>query len=478
MQKSVLIIGAGPAGLTAGYELIKKGYKVTIFEADKDFVGGISRTVEYKGFRFDIGGHRFFSKNKEVEKWWHDILEGDFLLRPRLSRWFYKGKFFQYPIKPFELLGVFGLLDSAKIMLSYLWAKLFPIKPELSLADWCINNFGRYLAKPFFIDYNLKLWGIDPRQLSKEFTLQRIKGISFIGTLKESLYKTLRIKGRTQAKSLIESFNYPKYGPGMLWEKVTACIREQGGDILMGHKVFKIVHSNGRLDKVFVKNSSGVTKEYIGDFLLSTMPLTELVLALSPEPEKQVVEAAKVLDFRDFITVALMVDKEVLPPDNWIYTHDKGMRSIRIQIFKNWSQYMVPDQTKSCIGFEYVCKDGDELWSKSRAELIELAQNELTILGFAKREEVFDAEVVRLRNVYPRYLIGFEKNVAIIKEYLQNTFPTNIIQPIGRGGLHRYNNSDHSMMTAFLAVKNILGEGHYDQWEVNSDAEYHEVEAK
>jgi protoporphyrinogen oxidase len=471
MPKTVLIIGAGPAGLTAGYELSKKGFQVTVLERD-NIVGGISRTINYKGFRFDIGGHRFFTKNKEIEAWWENILHEDFLTRPRLSRWYYRKKFFDYPIKPFELLGVFGLVDSMKIALSYAKAKIKPITPEISVADWCINNFGHYLAKPFFIDYNLKLWGVHPKYLSKDFTSQRVKGISFMSALKDALKKSLGFKDNN-IKSLIEQFKYPKYGPGMMWEQVVGLIEAKKGKVLKGWLVVKVKHKNGKIVSVTAQNGKR-NKKFKADYVLSTMPLKELIFALEPKPSQEILDAAKFLSFRDFITVALMIDQPKTVPDTWVYTHDEGMKPIRAQIFKNWSPFMVPDASKSCIGFEYACNQGDELWSMSKEQLIEQAKQDLKRLGFASMEKVFDAEVVRLKEVYPVYLVGYKEKINTIKAYLQKNFKDNSLQPIGRGGLHRYNNSDHSMMTALLAVKNILGEGKYDQWQVNTDAEYHE----
>lgn len=472
-KKNVLIIGAGPAGLTAGLELAKEGFKVSVLEADEKFVGGISRTVNYKGYRFDIGGHRFFSKNKEVEKWWDEILGDNLLTRPRLSRWYYRKKFFDYPIKPIELLGVFGPIESAIIMQSYIKSKLLPIKPEKSLADWCINSFGYRLAKPFFIDYNLKLWGVSPFRLSKDFAAQRVKDISVFSTLKNAFEKALKINQKKVVKSLIDEFKYPRYGPGQLWEKAAEEIKNKGGKVLMGYKVAKVFHKGGKIREV-VASKGRIMKKFKADYVLSTMPLKELILALSPEPPKEIIESAKFLTYRDFITVALIINQENMPPDTWIYTHDEGMKPIRIQIFKNWSPDMVPDKTKSCIGFEYTCNEGDSFWKKNENELIEQAKSDLDKLGFSSSEKVIDAKVVRLKNVYPVYLLGYDDKIKEIKNYLSTTFNNHVLQPIGRGGLHRYNNSDHSMMTAFLAVKNLLGKGNYDQWEVNSDAEYHE----
>jgi len=471
-KKKVVIIGAGPAGLTAGYELINKGFNVTIIEEDPKYVGGISRTVEYKGYRFDIGGHRFFTKNKEIEEWWNNILREDFLTRPRLSRWYYLGKFFDYPIKPLQLVKVFGLIESTKIVLSYAKSKIFPITPEKSLADWSINNFGYYLAKPFFIDYNLKLWGTHPDKISTDFASQRVKDISFISAIRNSVIKTLRINQTRVVKSMIEEFKYPKYGPGQLWEKVSQKIKDKRGKIIMGSKVIRINHKNWEVSSVIIKTAKG-DKEVQTDYLLSTMPLTELILSLNPLPQKEVTDSAKFLKFRDFITVALVIDQKDMPPDNWIYTHDEGMKPIRIQIFKNWSPYLVKDPSKSCIGFEYVCKEGDNLWSMTKEELISQAKKDLDRLKFASSKKVIDAEIVRMKNVYPIYNLGYKERVNKIRNYL-NKFKNYSLQPIGRGGLHRYNNSDHSMMTALLAVKNILGEKKSNQWEVNSDAEYQE----
>ncbi len=475
-KKTVAIIGAGPAGLTAGYLLVKKGYDVTILEMDEKYLGGISRTVEHKGFRFDIGGHRFFSKNKEVNKFWDEILKEEFIQTPRLSRWYYRGKFFHYPIRPFELLKVFGIFESTLIVLSYFKAKVFPINPEVTLTDWCINNFGKHLATPFFINYNKKLWGVDPSELSKDFTLQRIKGVSFTGTIANSVKNLFKIQDKT-AKSFIKTFKYPKLGPGMLWEKVAKLIELNNGKIVLGAKVTKISIENYKIKNLeYLKDNK--TIELKCDYVLSSMPLKELVLNIDPLPPKEVTEAAEKLTYRDFITVALMIDNANMPPDNWIYTHDEHIKAIRIQLYKNWSKYMVPDKSKSCIGFEYVCLEGDELWSRSDKQLIELAKAELEFLGFAKKEEIFDGSVVRMKNVYPVYLLDYAEHVAKIKKYLQNLTKSYSLQPIGRCGLHRYNNSDHSMMTAFLSVKNILGEGNFDQWQVNSDAEYHEEGTK
>lgn len=471
-MENIIIIGSGPAGLTAAHELLKEKYKVTILEMDKSYVGGISRTVKYKNYRFDIGGHRFFSKNTRIMEWWDDMLGEDFMKRPRLSRWYYEGKYFEYPIKPLELLKVFGIYRSFRIVFSYLKFKIFPIKPENNLSDWCINNFGSYLAQPFFINYNLKLWGIDPKYISKDFTQQRIKGLSFASTVKDIILKKFN-KNKTVSKSLISTFNYPKYGPGQMWEQVKKKVTQKGGTIKMDNRVVKIKHNKGKFT-IITKDSKGKEYTYHGDRVLSTLPLKELITILDPLPDKTTLKASNELVFRDFITVALMVKRGDLPNDNWIYTHDEGIRAIRIQLFHNWSPYLVPSDDIACIGFEYVTSTKEDLWKFNDSELVELAKRELKRLALLKNLSILDSKVIRMKNVYPRYDIGYDENVATIKKYLKKIFPNNELQPMGRGGLHRYNNSDHSMMTAFLAVENIVKKVNHNQWLVNSDAEYHE----
>ncbi|QQS15370.1 MAG: NAD(P)/FAD-dependent oxidoreductase [Candidatus Moraniibacteriota bacterium] len=471
-KREVVIIGAGPAGLTAGYELTQRGFKVTILESDR-VIGGISRTVRHNGFRFDIGGHRFFSKNQDIEAWWKKMLGDEFLDRPRLSRWFYRGNFFHYPIQLIDILKTFGVRESLHIFLSYIRTKLFPIRPGYTLADWCINNFGARLAKPFFLDYNRKLWGIHPSKLSKDFAFQRIRGISFFSVLKDRLKKLFK-PGDTSIKSLIKTFRYPKYGPGQMWETVAKKIQNSGGHILTQHIVTQIHHRDGKILSISTQTPSG-RKEFLADFVLSTMPLKELVTSLSPAPPQNILCAANELSFRDFITVSLMIDGRIPLQDTWIYTHEESMQSIRVQFFHNWSPFMVPNKNSSCVGFEFTCSLGDPLWKANDKDLVDLAKSYLQKLCGDYSKSVFDAKVIRMKNVYPVYTLGYKEKVEKIKGCLLSTFKDYSLQPIGRGGLHKYNNSDHSMMTAFLAVKNILGEGNYDQWNVNSDAEYHEI---
>lgn len=473
----IIIIGAGPAGLTAAYELVKHGQTALILEADPVYVGGIARTVQYKGYRFDIGGHRFFSKSQEVMDLWQEVLGDDFLTRPRLSRWFYRGKFFDYPIQPLEILRVFGLLESFLMFLSYLKIKLFPIKPEVTLADYYINRFGRFLAQPFFIDYNEKLWGVPCDQLSPDFAKQRVKGISFISAIIDPVQqKFSRLDRKKVIKSFISEFKYPRYGPGMMWEKFRDRVVAAGCTVQMGTRVTKIRHDNQQILSLVTENAAKEITESSGEYVISSMPLRQMVLALDPPPEAAVLAAARSLISRDFITVALIVARKDLFPDQWVYLHDKGMKPIRMQNFNNWSPYLVPDPDTTCLGFEYVCARGDELWQMSDQRLIEQATADLVRTGFARREEVRDGAVVRSLDVYPVYTMDYQQHVEVIRAYFSrfNNFLHYQVQHVGRAGMHRYNNSDHSMMTALLAVRNILGHGAFDPWLVNVDAEYHE----
>lgn len=470
-KKTAIIIGAGPAGLTAGYELIKSGFEVKIFEQDPEYVGGISRTVRYKDYRFDIGGHRFFSKNKEVMNWWYHIMGEDFLKRPRISRWLYKNKFFNYPISIFEIIQKFGPIFAIRISMSLIKRKIFPIKPEDNLDAWFRNNFGDFLAKPFFIDYNQKLWGIPCMKLSTDFASQRIKGVSIINTIIDSVQNLLGFK--TKVKSFIQEFNYPKHGPGELWERVADYIDKNGGKIYLDHQVTSLKVSNDCVDEIVVKTSNG-EKVFKSDLFLSTMPYKELALSIEPELQTDVIEAAKGLKFRDFVTIALVINKPFITKDTWVYTHDEGMKPIRFQNFRNWSPYMIPNDNVSVIGLEYTCDYEDEFWNSSDEALQSQGKRDFLRLGFAAEEEIIDAAVVRMRNVYPVYDIGYNQKVEIIREALEKY---NNLYAFGRGGIHRYNNSDHSMMTAFLTVENVKsGTKKFDVFKVNNDAEYHEEE--
>lgn len=466
-QMHVVIIGAGPAGLTAAYDLCKEGVSSVVLEKD-NVVGGISRTVNYKGYHFDIGGHRFFTKVKAVEAMWHEVLaEGQFLRRNRLSRIYYNKKFFYYPLRASNALLGLGIWNSALIFLSYLRAQLFPEKPEDTFEQWISNRFGKRLYRIFFKTYTEKVWGIPCNQIMAEWAAQRIKGLSLLAAVKNALIQQ-QSKGDV-IKTLIDAFDYPEFGPGMMWETVKQIVERDGSEIRFNAGVEKILWSDGAVDAVQVM-VDGKLETIEGSHFISTMPIRELIQKLDPPAPDHVLKAAEALNYRDFLTVALVINKQELFPDNWIYIHDSDVKVGRIQNFKNWSPSMVPDPNKTCLGLEYFCFEGDGLWTTSDADLIELGRKELGILGLANPADVEDGSVVRMPKAYPVYDGTYAEALRVVREFL-NELPN--MQLVGRNGMHKYNNQDHSMLTAMLAVKNILG-ANYDLWQVNAEQEYHE----
>jgi protoporphyrinogen oxidase len=463
----VLIVGAGPAGLTAGFDAVEAGWQVTVLEKDPHYVGGISRTVCNNGYRFDIGGHRFFSKSAEVTQWWKERLPDDFIQVNRLSRIYYRGKFFDYPLKPWNALSNLGIFTSIACVLSYGWARIFPRKPEVSLEDWVSNRFGRKLFSIFFKTYTEKVWGIPTSELSADWAAQRIKGLS----LTKAVLNAFR--GAPQGaviKTLIDKFSYPRLGPGQMWEKTAADIRANGGTIAMGTNVTKIRHAGGRITSIEAGGPEGGTQSYEADHFVVSMPLRDAVLAFDPPLPDAVAKAAGLLRYRDFLTVALVVDGPDPFPDNWIYIHEPEVKLGRIQNFKNWSEAMIGKPGTTCLGLEYFCFEGDGLWTSTDAELVELGTRELAQLGLSKKGRVISGAVVRVEKAYPIYDPGYQANVNTIRAELSKF---GNLHPVGRNGMHKYNNQDHSMMTAMLAVRNMGGEK-FDLWNVNSDAEYHE----
>jgi protoporphyrinogen oxidase len=480
LDVDVAIIGAGPAGLTAGYLLTKAGKTVAIIEKDETYVGGISRTVEHEGYRFDIGGHRFFSKSQQVVDLWNEILPDDFIQRPRMSRIYYEGKFYSYPLRAFEALGNLGILRSTACMASYLRYKLFPIREVKSFEDWTTNQFGHKLYSIFFKTYTEKVWGMPCNEMSADWAAQRIKGLSLWGAVTDGLKRSLGLNKKPNdgmaAKTLLETFRYPRLGPGMMWDAARDKIIATGkGCVLMGHALEQLA-SIGPNDDGYnwsmTAVSAGGKVQVRARHAISSAPMRELSRRIHPLPHSSL-EANK-LRYRDFLTVALMVKSDDLFPDNWIYIHDDRVQVGRVQNFRSWSPEMVPEDDMACVGLEYFCFEGDGLWSSTDDELVAQATREMEILGLCDPAKVVKGAVVRQEKAYPVYDDDYEKNVQAMRAELEEKHPT--LHLVGRNGMHRYNNQDHAMMTAMLTVENILaGKRIYDTWCVNEDAEYHEA---
>jgi protoporphyrinogen oxidase len=463
-RDEVVIIGAGPAGLTAAYELTKYARRPIVLEKSDRF-GGLACTVNYKGFSFDIGGHRFFTKVPEVQKLWDEVLGSDFLVRPRLSRIYYRRRFFHYPLKPANALRGLGLAESLRIVASYLRWQIRPYRRVDTFEQWVTNRFGRRLFQTFFKTYTEKVWGIPCTELRAEWAAQRIKDLS----LRTALVSIIRKPGR-RIRSLIEEFHYPRRGPGMLWDAVAARVRERGGDVRLGCEVVGIRWAGRRVVGLVVRRD-GAEENVPGHEFISSMPLRELVEKLDPPAPEAVRAAARRLTYRDFITVCVIVDRPQLFPDNWIYVHDPEVQAGRIQNLKNWSAEMVADASRTSLGLEYFCQEGDALWRRSDRELVALARDEVERMGLARAADVEDGCVVRMPNAYPVYDATYADSLAIVREYLAG-FEN--FQTIGRNGLHRYNNQDHAMLTGMTAVRNVVRGARQDVWGINADPAYHE----
>jgi protoporphyrinogen oxidase len=481
MERPILkavIVGAGPAGLTAAYELSKKGAPVVVLESDSEYVGGISRTVNYKNFRFDIGGHRFFSKSREVEDLWTEIAGPDLLDRPRSSRIYYRGQFFTYPLKPFEALTKLGLIESTLCVLSFLAARLNPTRNPKTFQDWVSNQFGKRLFRIFFKTYTEKVWGMSCNEISADWAAQRIKGLSLGSAIKHALFSRCKPKDRKLVvKTLIDTFRYPRLGPGMMWEACAEKIRKLGGEVKLGRKVTGCrFDSASNLWIVTTHNANGDSEEYRAQHLVSSMPIRDLVAQIEPQLPESALQAARSLRYRDFLTVGLIVHDLDRFSDNWIYIHDPSVQVGRVQNYKSWSPEMVSDPSYCSYGLEYFCFENDGLWTTSDRELIELAKREIQKVNLAASVDVVDGCVIRQPKAYPVYDDVYEQHVNTIRHALDENCPT--LHLIGRNGMHKYNNQDHAMMTAMLTAKNILaGERRYDVWAVNQDAEYHEAGA-
>jgi protoporphyrinogen oxidase len=464
-----VIIGAGPAGLTAAYELSKLGERSTVLEADNQ-VGGLSRTVTYRGYRFDIGGHRFFSKVPLINELWREILGESFLVRSRLSRIHYRNRYFDYPLKPLNALAGLGPVEALLVGLSYARARCFPHQEETNFEQWVSNRFGYRLYEIFFKTYTEKVWGIPCKEIAADWAAQRIKNLSLPEVLRNALFNNGRSKDGEIITTLIDQFHYPQYGPGMMWERCAELVAQGGGQTVSQVRVERIRHRHGRVECVYGRKPSGEVVEFAGDHLISTMPVRELINALDPAPPDEVRRAANALRYRDYLTAVLMVKRESVFPDNWIYIHSPEVKLGRIQNYKNWSPSMVPDASRTSLGLEYFLWDQDEEWSWPQERLIEQGVRDCTRIGLIDPSEVEDGTVVRMQKAYPVYDQAYQDHLATIRQYLAGI--TNL-QLIGRNGQHRYNNQDHSMLTGVFAARNVAG-ADYDVWSVNVEKEYHE----
>jgi protoporphyrinogen oxidase len=467
-----VILGAGPAGLTAAWELCKAGRPVLILEQDPVRVGGLSRTVDYKGFRFDIGGHRFFSKNPEIEALWTDILGDRMLVRERLSRIYYRGRLFKYPLEIWDTLKNLGPSEAAACVLSYLQARRRPNADLRNFEDWVTHAFGSRLHHIFFKTYTEKVWGIPCTAISADWAAQRIRGLSMLALFKAAV----RWPWNGDApiiKTLVNRFRYPINGPGEMWEALAERIRRRGAALRLGERVTSIQRS-GRAIRCVVTNGPDGERRYCAGHFVSTMPIRELIAAMDPPPTPAIKQAAASLKYRDFLTVALILDQAEVFPDQWIYIHEPGVAVGRIQNFKNWSPAMVPDQRFTVLGLEYFCFEWDGLWRMPDHELIAMARRELAALGLARAAAVVDGVVVRQRAAYPVYDHEYRGRVDRVRRFLESEACN--LQLAGRNGMHKYNNQDHAMMTGLMAARNIMGAS-YDPWRVNSDALYLEEDS-
>jgi len=460
-ERPVVVLGGGPAGLTAGYLFAKEGKPVIVLEAS-DQVGGLARTEVRDGYRFDLGGHRFFTKVAEVDQLWHEIMKEEFLRRPRQSRIYWNKKFLEYPLQGMDVIRKLGPVELTRVGLSYLWAAVKPKGREDTVEQWISNRFGKRLYQLFFKTYTEKVWGVPCSELRAEWAAQRIKNLSFLSAAKSAFFGNRGNK----ITSLISEFNYPRFGPGQMWEQMTEDIRAHSGEVRVNAPVTRLRMDGDRVVEV-VAGGETITPSYV----ISSLPLRSTVAITEPEAPVDVRDAARGLRYRDFLTVALVIEGKDLFPDNWIYIHEPGVRVGRIQNFRSWSPWMVPDENHASVGLEYFCFEGDELWSMPDDDLVKLATTEIEKLGLAEAADVKFGFAVRVHKAYPIYDAEYAERLDTIRDWLQHI--PNLIQ-VGRNGLHRYNNSDHSMLTAMRAVDNILLGADHDIWAVNAESVYHE----
>ena len=460
----VIVVGAGPAGLTAALRLRQAAVPTTVVEASAA-IGGISQTVERDGWRFDLGGHRFFTKVPEVEAFWHEVLpDEDFLMRPRLSRILYRGKLFDYPLKPFNALFGLGVLEAVRCVLSYALVRLRPPKDQSNFEGWVAARFGWRLYRIFFKTYTEKVWGVPATDIQADWAAQRIKNLSLLNAITSAF----GLGRGASITTLIEEFQYPRLGPGMMWERCRDRVVELGGDVRMSTPVTRVEHADGRAHAVLLASGERLPASAV----ISSMPMPELVRAMDPPAPAHVLAAAAGLSFRDFLTVALVVPVAAGFPDNWIYIHEPGVRVGRVQNFGSWSPELVKDGF-TCLGLEYFVSEGDDLWESSDEDLVALGKDEIARLGLARVDQVEAGYVVRVPKAYPVYDEGYAERVEVLRGWLRATVPN--VHPVGRNGMHRYNNQDHSMLTAMLTVDNLTTGAAHDVWTVNVEEDYHET---
>jgi len=464
-SQSVVVVGGGPAGLTAAFEAARSGIRPLVLEAGER-VGGIARTEVHRGYRFDIGGHRFYTQVPEVDALWQETLGAEFRRTQRLSRIFYNQQFYQYPLDVWETLRNLGPVQSSAAILSFTHARIRRNSQEESFEDWVINRFGRRLYDTFFKTYTEKVWGIPCHEIRAEWAAQRIKDLSFGSAVRQALLP----HRHSGPKSLIREFQYPRLGPGMMWEKLQDRITALGGTVRTREEVLEVHHDGRRVTHVVARPRNDPAHEVHADQFISTMALDDLIARLRPGPPPEVVHAAASLRYRDFILVGLVVRRTGLFADNWLYIHSPNVRVGRIQNFGNWSADLVPVPGTSSIGMEYFCTRGDDTWNLPDEDLVQLASRELEQLGLARAAEVDWGAVIRQPKAYPVYDTTYRRHLTTLRTWLQNL--TNF-QTIGRNGQHRYNNQDHSMLTGLAAVHRILGEP-TDPWEVNTERSYYE----
>lgn len=466
MSKTI-IMGAGPAGLAAGYQLEKNGADVTLLEMDGQ-VGGISKTIDYKGYHFDLGGHRFFTKFDVVENMWREVLGESFVKTPRLSRIYYRNRFFNYPLTAMNALFGVGIAGSVKIVLSYIKSRIFPYKKEDTFEEWVSNRFGKVLYSIFFKTYTEKVWGIPCSNIQAEWAAQRIKGLSLVTAIVNAVFKPRN----TKIKTLIDEFDYPVLGPGMMYDAMSRRISEMGGEVRLESRVSSVNHENFIIKSVDYIDESGNNHNISGENFISSIPVTELVKAMNPKPGKEVLEAAEKLSYRSIVTVDIVIKQKNLFPDNWIYIHSPEVKLGRIQNFKNWSSKMVPDENKTSLGLEYFCNEGDEFWDMPDQEIFNLAASEVEKIKICNASDIIDYTVIRVPKAYPVYSLGYREYIGVLEEYFRKF---SNLQLIGRYGLFKYNNMDHSILTGIYAASNIIeGKMQYDTWNVNVDQEYQE----